>query len=427
MEEYALLLFGVIFVLILSGYPVALVLGGVSTLFGLFFLGLDFFLLLPSRMMGVVSNYVLLAVPLFVFMGVALEKSGLAQRLLENMASLFGKTSGGLAISTLLVGTLLAASTGIVGATVITMGLISLPAMMQNNYDVKIATGTILSAGTLGQIIPPSIVLVLLGSQMNISVGDLFAGAIIPSVLLVTGYIIYILCRIKFTPRAMPPVLKENAENNRVKDLITSLFAPLMLIVLVLGTIFTGVASPTEAAGIGALGALVLAGFRGKLNKGMLQKVVHETAHVTSMVFFILLGATTFALVFRGMGGDRYLTELVVSNISSPALFLFIVMIVLFIAGFFIDFIEIIFIFVPVIAPVMVAYDFNMVWVAVLLALNLQTSFLTPPFGFALFYLRGVAPDSISTRQMYAGVIPFLIIQLIVLAIVAFCPGLILM
>ena len=435
MQQAAIYLFVCIFILVLSGYPVALVLGGLSTLFGLYYLGVDFFLLLPSRFMGVVGNYVLLAVPLFVFMGVMLERSGIAKRLLESMARLFGKSSGGLAISTIIVGALLAASTGIVGATVITMGLISLPVMLENNYDVRLATGSILSAGTLGQIIPPSIVLVLLGSVMNISVGDLFAAAIAPSILLVVGYLMYILIIAKIQPDRMPPMdvlvlpaaerqRQAGSESVECRALLTSLFAPLLLIVLVLGAIFTGVASPTEAAGLGALGALLLTAFHKKLTWNVLRGVVRETAHVTSMVFFILLGATTFALVFRGLGGDVYLTAFVTSTVPSPAVFLLVVMALLFVAGFFIDFIEIIFIFVPVIAPIFQAYDFDMVWIAVLLALNLQTSFLTPPFGFALFYLRGVAPETVKTKDMYRGVIPFLLIQLIVLAIVICWPGL---
>ena len=425
MEFYALILFVCILFLVLSGYPVALVLGGLSTIFGIIFLGPDFFLLLPSRMMGVVSNYVLLAVPLFVYMGVVLERSGIAKRLLENMANLFGQTSGGLAVSTLVVGTLLAASTGIVGATVITMGLISLPVMLSNNYDRRLATGAILSAGTLGQIIPPSIVLVLLGSVMNISVGDLFAAAVVPSILLVLGYLAYILVMAKVRPESMPPVrTSNNIGKTQVKEFISSLLAPLTLIVLVLGAIFSGIASPTEAAGIGAMGAMILAGINGKFSMSMLRSVVYETAHVTAMVFFILLGATTFALVFRGMGGDIYLTDMVTAYMPSPIIFLVVVMVVLFIAGFFIDFIEIIFIFVPVIAPILVQYDFDMIWVAVLLALNLQTSFLTPPFGFALFYLRGVAPPEVTTKDMYAGIIPFLAIQIVVLVLVILWPDL---
>jgi len=429
LAEIALIMFAVIFILVLSGYPVALVLGGVSTLFGLYFLGIGFFLLLPMRFMGVISNYVLLAVPLFVFMGVMLEKSGIAQRLLENMAQLFGRASGGLAVSTMIVGALLAASTGIVGATVITMGLISLPVMLKNNYHPKVATGVILSSGTLGQIIPPSIVLVLLGSVMNISVGDLFAAALIPSALLVTAYLLYIMMHAYVAPHHMPALPKKRNQEDNINwtELVLSLLFPLLLIVVVLGSIFAGIASPTEAAGIGAFGALILAWFQKKLSVKVLRDVVRETGLVTSMVFFILLGATTFALVFRGMGGDQFLVELITSSISSPAMFLFLVMLALFIAGFFIDFIEIIFIFVPVLAPIMISYDFNMVWVAVLLALNLQTSFLSPPFGFALFYLRGVAPSEVRTISMYYGVLPFIAIQVFILLMVAVWPEIILL
>ncbi len=427
MEIIAILLFVVIFVLILLGYPVAFTLAGLSILVGLLTIP-DFFMLMPFRIMGVMQNYVLLAVPLFIFMGLMLEKSGLAARLLETMSMLFGRVNGGLAISVVIVGALLAASTGIVGATVITMGLISLPTMLKRNYKPTLATGVIASSGTLGQIIPPSIVLVLLGSVLNVSVGKLFAVAIVPGMVLVALYILYILVIAKLNPATAPAVPLEEIEafkSDRFAIKVVQAFVmPMLLIVAVLGSIFYGIASPTEAAAVGALGAVILAAIQNGFKFNVLKEVAKETTHLTSMVFMILLGATTFALVFRGLGGDRFLIELIQNSSLGPMAFLIIVMIVIFIAGFFIDFIEIIFIIVPVVAPIFVEFEMNLIWIGILIALNLQTSFLTPPFGFSLFYLKSVAPPGVKTIDIYKGVIPFLVIQILFLLLVMFFPTL---
>jgi len=429
MEALALVLFVCIFILILSGYPVAFTLGGLSVIFGLIFLGPEYFNFLPLRIMGTVTNPVLLAVPLFIFMGIMLEKSGLAESLLETMAMLFGTLKGGLAISVVLVGALLAASTGIVGATVITMGLISLPTMLKRGYSTELATGTIAASGTLGQIIPPSVVLVLLGSILNVSVGDLFAAALIPGVLLVACYILYIVIFSLIRPEKAPSMPAEEIAKFKGAGFFMRVFKafllPLILIIAVLGSILAGVASPTEASAIGALGATILTVIQGKYNSKVLKEVMQETTHLTTMVFLILLGATTFALVFRGMGGDDYLIDLIEHAELSPMAFLLMVMLVVFIAGFFIDFIEIIFIIVPVVAPIFVNYEMNLIWIGILLALNLQTSFLSPPFGFSLFYLKGVAPDGVTTQHLYRGIIPFVIIQLIFLLLVILFPDLV--
>lgn len=426
----AILLFISIFLLILYGFPVAFTLGGLSLLYGLCFLGLADLAILPNRVMGVMENYLLLAVPLFIFMGIMLEKSGLAERLLTTMTALFGRLRGGMAISVVLVGALLAASTGIVGATVITMGLISLPPMLKSGYKPELATGVIAASGTLGQIIPPSVVLVLLGSVLGVSVGKLFAAALWPGLLLVGGYILYILLIGWLQPSQVPRLDAGQMEAFRKGQagestsffwrLFQSLVLPLLLILAVLGSIFAGVASPTEAAAIGAAGATLLTYTQGKFDRAILQEVMRETTHLTSMVFMILLGATTFTLVFRQLGGDRFLVDLIQQANLSPNVFLLLVMLVVFVAGFFIDFIEIIFIIVPVVAPIFISLGIDLVWIGVLLGLNLQTSFLTPPFGFALFYLKGVAPPTVTTGHLYRGIIPFLVIQLLVLLSVIF-------
>jgi tripartite ATP-independent transporter DctM subunit len=427
MPEYLpLILFGVIFLLILLGYPVAFTLGGVSVLFGLVVYDLDFFYLLPLRIYGTMTNYVLLAVPLFIFMGIMLEKSGLAESLLETMALLFGRFRGGLAISVIVVGALLAASTGIVGATVITMGLISLPTMLKRGYAIPLATGTIASAGTLGQIIPPSVVLVLLGSVLNVSVGDLFTAALIPGIVLVLLYLLYVVIMAYTFPGRAPAMPQEeiNAfkQGNVAKKVINAFVLPFLLIVAVLGSIFAGIASPTEAAAVGAMGATLLTVLQGRLTLKVTKEVMVETTHLSCMVFIILLGATAFSLVFRSMGGDRYLVELITSSQLSPMQFLALVMIAVFVAGFFIDFIEIIFIIVPVVTPIFQALEINLIWIGILLALNLQTSFLSPPFGFSLFYLKGVAPPEVKTHHLYTGIIPFVIIQIVFLALVIIFP-----
>ena len=425
-EALPLILFLSIFILILFGYPVAFTLGGLSVLFGLVTFGPDFFYLLALRVYGTMNNYVLLAVPLFIYMGIMLEKSGLAESLLETMALLFGKFRGGLAISVIIVGAMLAASTGIVGATVITMGLISLPTMLKRGYSPELATGTIASAGTLGQIIPPSVVLVLLGSVLNVSVGDLFTAALLPGLALVGAYLLYIVGVAVFRPSRAPAMPAEEVARFRQSGMgrrvVKAFVLPFLLIVAVLGSIFAGIASPTEAAAVGAFGALLLTLSQRKLTLTVLKDVMRETTHLTCMVFIILVGATAFALVFRGMEGDRYLVRLIENANLSPMVFLAIVMVVVFIAGFFIDFIEIIFIIVPVVAPIFSAMGIDLIWIGVLLALNLQTSFLSPPFGFALFYLKGVAPPEVTTQHLYRGIVPYIIIQLVFLSLVIAFP-----
>lgn len=428
MEILPVILFISIFLLILYGYPVAFTLGGISIIYALCFLDPVSFSVLPARIMGVMSNYVLIAVPLFIYMGIMLEKSGIAESLLETMAILFGKIKGGLAISVIVVGAMLAASTGIVGATVVTMGLISLPTMLKRGYSPQIATGTIAASGTLGQIIPPSVVLVLLGSVLNVSVGNLFAAALIPSLILVVCYIVYILVIARIFPEVVPAMPDEEIQAFKGKGftgrVIKAFLLPMSLIILVLGSIFTGIATPTEAAAVGALGATLLTILQKKFNLPVLKSVMQETTHLTSMVFIILLGATTFSFVFREMNGDEYLVSMIREADLGRNHFLLLVMIVVFIAGFFIDFIEIVFIIVPVVAPIFVELNMDLVWVGILLGLNLQTSFLSPPFGFSLFYLKGVAPPTVTTRHLYMGIIPFIVIQLMLLGAVILFPDL---
>ena len=419
MDSIPIILFLLVFVLILLGYPVALTLGGISIIAGLLFFDIDFFYLVSLRIYGIMNNFVLLAVPLFIFMGLTLEKSGIAERLLETMAILFGKIKGGLAYSVIIVGGMLAASTGIVGATVVTMGLISLPTMLKRGYDKKLATGVIASSGTLGQIIPPSVVLVLLGSVLNVSVGNLFISAVLPGITLVVLYIIYIyivtLIKPKYTPQMPDEIVKEFKKKTSMKKIINAFFLPFILIFAVLGSIFLGIASPTEAAGIGAAGALFLSFLQGSLNIMMIKEISSETTKLTSIVFMILLGATSFSLVFRGLEGDKVIVDLITSSNLTPEIFLVYVLVTVFIAGFFIDFIEIIFIVVPVITPILIALDIDLIWVGIMLAINLQTSFLTPPFGFSLFYLKSVSPKDVKTMDIYKGVLPFVLIQILFL------------
>jgi len=408
---------------------VAFTLGGISVLAGILLFDVDFFYLLALRVYGTMQNFVLLAVPLFVFMGIMLEKSGIAEKLLETMALLFGRFKGGLAIAVVIVGAMLAASTGIVGATVVTMGLISLPTMLKNGYGPRISTGVIASSGTLGQIIPPSVVLVLLGSVLNVSVGDLFLAAIVPGLGLVLLYLLYIIVYSKIYPERTPGMPEAEIVAFRKAgfsfDLVKSFVFPFLLILAVLGSIFAGVASPTEAAGVGAFGAMVLTIVQGKFNLTILKSVMKETTMITSMVFMILVGATAFSLVFRALEGEKILLSLINQSDLGLYGFLFAVMFIVFIAGFFIDFIEIIFIVVPVVAPIFVAMDVDLIWIGILLAINLQTSFLTPPFGFALFYLKGVAPPEIKTSDLYIGILPFVAIQLVFLVALVMFPELI--
>ncbi|GJQ61735.1 MAG: C4-dicarboxylate ABC transporter [Melioribacteraceae bacterium] len=426
MEALPLVFFVTVLALLLLGFPVAFTLGGVSVIFGMIVFGPDFFHLLPLRVYGIMSNYILIAVPLFIFMGVMFEKSGLAEELLETMALLFGKLRGGLAISVLVVGALLAAATGIVGATVVTMGVLSLPTMLKKGYSPKIASGIITSSGTLGQIIPPSIVLVLLGSVLNISVGELFIAALVPGLLLVGGYLLWIIFMAFKNPESMPPMpaeeLREFRNSNPVFKVITAFLLPFLLITAVLGSIFTGIASPTEAAALGAFGAALLTIFKRKFSFGVLRDVMKQTTKLTSMAFMILVGASAFGLVFRGMGGDKYLTSLIAGSNLDPYFFLFFVMLIIFIAGFFIDFIEITFIIVPVVAPIFVHLEMNLLWIGILIAINLQTSFLTPPFGFSLFFLKGVAPEGVKTTDIYKGAIPYVVMQIVILLAIVFYP-----
>ena len=427
MPEYmSLVLFATVFAVLLLGFPVAFTLGGVSLIFGYFTFGMGFFQLLPLRIWGTMTNYVLIAVPLFVFMGMMFEKSGLAEELLETMAMLFGKMRGGLAISVIVVGAVLAASTGIVGATVVTMGLLSLPTMLKRGYSPELSTGTICAAGTLGQIIPPSIVLVLLGSVLNVPIGDMFIGAVIPGLILVGLYIFWIILVAIFRPESAPAMPAEELaafrKSGMYRKIIRAFLLPFFLIVSVLGSIFAGIASPTEAAAVGAMGATLLTIWQKKFSLQILREVMQGTTTLTCMVFILIVGATTFGLVFRGMGGDRYITNLILGAGMEPGHFLLIVMIVIFIAGFFIDFIEITFIIVPVVAPIFQQMGIDLLWIGILIAMNLQTSFLTPPFGFSLFYLKGVAPPGITTTQIYKGIIPFVGIQMICVLIVVFWP-----
>jgi tripartite ATP-independent transporter DctM subunit len=418
-------------ILLMIGFPVTFTLMGTALTFGLIGFGWDFFNLLPLRIWGVMTNVTLLAVPLFVFMGVMLERSGLAEELLDTMGLVFGRLRGGLAISVVIVGALLGASTGIVGATVVTMGLMAVPTMLKRGYQKELATGTVSASGTLGQIIPPSIVLVLIGDIVGVPVGDLFMGAVLPGMVLVGLYIIYILIVAFLKPDWAPPIPKEElaalTPAIMLKKFTRALFPPLFLMVAVLGSIFAGVASPTEAAGVGAVGATLLTIANKKFSLKILQEVMHSTMQLTCMVFIILVGAASFGLVFRGMGGDHLVREFLggIAHHHGQWTVLFIVMGLIFVIGFFLDFIEITFIHVPVLAPIMIEFGFDPAWFCILIAVNLQTSFMTPPFGFSLFYLKAVTPPEISTGDIYRGIIPFVLFQLIGLLIVVMFPQLV--
>jgi tripartite ATP-independent transporter DctM subunit len=430
MEYLPAWMFLALTILLLVGFPVAFTLLGTALVFGLIGFGWSFFDLLPLRIWGRMTNVTLIAVPLFVFMGVMLERSGLAEELLDTMGILFGRLRGGLAISVVVVGALLGASTGIVGATVVTMGLLAVPTMLRRNYQKEIATGTVSAAGTLGQIIPPSIVLVLIGDIVGVSVGDLFMGAVLPGLLLVGLYIVYILIAAYVRPGVAPAIPREELAGISMGQLAAragkALFPPLFLMVAVLGSIFAGIASPTEAAAVGAVGATLLTVANRKFNREMLHAVMISTVRLTCMVFIILCGAAAFGLVFRGLGGDTLVREFLggLAAQYSHTMVLIIVMGVIFVIGFFLDFIEITFIHVPVLAPIMLDFGYDPIWFCILLAVNLQTSFMTPPFGFSLFYLKAVTPREITTGHIYRGIIPFVVFQLIGLGIVAFYPQL---
>tara|TARA_Y100000996_G_scaffold79711_2_gene54292 strand:+ start:496 stop:1854 length:1359 start_codon:yes stop_codon:yes gene_type:complete len=438
----AILLFVMVILVLMLGYPVAFTLSGVSILFALICsltnnFDLSILYALPSRIFGIITNETLVAIPMFIFMGIMLEKSKIAEKLLDSMAALFKNIKGGLGISVIIVGALLAASTGIVGATVVTMGLLSLPIMMKQKYDTKIATGTILASGTLGQIIPPSIILILLGdvisssyqeaqnmlgvfSQESVSVGDLFAGAIFPGLILVSFYIIYILYIANFKPDLIPEKKFEKKFN--LKEIILSLYSPLFLILIVLGSIILGVATPTEASSFGAIGSALLALINKNFNKGILKEVLIKTSKITSMIFILLIGATIFSLVFRGLEGDIFINHALSSLPGDVYVKLAIVMLAIFILGFILDFIEITYVVVPVVAPILLSMGLDPIWLGILIAINLQTSFLTPPFGFAIFYLKSVIPSDIETFDIYKGVIPFILIQLITIILIIIVP-----
>ena len=443
---FPLLMFLVVFAALLLGYSVALTLAGVGLLIGFIGAATGHFSIsdlgfLPGRLFGIVTNQTLIAVPLFVFMGITLERTRIAENLLASLTSLMGGRRGGLALSVVIVGALLAASTGIVGATVVTLGLLALPSMMQAGYRSDVATGTIAATGTLGQIIPPSIALVLLGDVISsayqqaqltqgvfapkpVSVSDLFAGAMLPGLLLVLLYVAYVIFKTFSDPTAMPATRLPLEQRASVGKLLRSLVAPLSLILAVLGSILFGLATPTEAAGVGATGALLLALFGGNLNVRTLADISQSSLKTTAMVFFILVGASIFSLVFRGFGGDDWVHSMFIDMPGGKWGALAIVMLVVFLLGFMLDFIEITFVVVPIVAPVLLMLGFDPVWLGIMLAINLQTSFLTPPFGFALFYLRGVTPKEVATTDIYRGVIPFIALQLLVLALLVIWPEL---
>ena len=444
---WPLTLFALVVLALLAGYPVAFTLAGVSLLvaaaaavFGAFDPGL--LLTLPSRVFGIMTNEILIAAPLFIFMGVTLQRSQVAEDLLDTMSRLCGRLPGGLGLSVLLVGVLLAASTGIVGATVVTLGLLALPSMLRRGYDPGIACGTICASGTLGQIIPPSIVLVLLGDVMSsayqkaqldmgifspqtVSVADLFAGAMLPGLVLVGLYLLYVLGVAWRDPTRLPALpAKDAAPAPGAWETFAALVAPLALIITVLGAILGGFATPTEAASLGALGSLILALREGALTRATLRKVTQDTARITSMVFLVLIGASVFSLVFRGLGGDGIVHEWL-SDLPGGVLgAMLAVMLLMFLLGFVLDFIEITYVVVPLVGPVLLTMGLDPIWLGVMIAINLQTSFLTPPFGFALFYLRGVAPPSVTTTQIYRGVAPFIALQVLMLAMLALWPEL---
>lgn len=439
-----------IFLCLLLGYPVAFVLSGVALAFAFLGSSLDAFDItylqaLPNRIYGIMMNELLLAVPLFVFMGVTLERAKIAEELLETMTALFGSLRGGLGISVLVVGAMLAASTGIVGATVVTMGLISLPTMLKAGYSARLSTGTICAAGTLGQIIPPSIVLILLGDQISsawqttqmrygitatspVTIADLFVAALVPGLALVGCYLLWLIINAVFRPSTLPPLAPEERarimENKRFTCVLKVLLPPLLLIFIVLGSILFGFATATESAAVGAVGASLLALSRRALTMENLRAIAQSTTKITCMVFTILIGATVFTLVFRGFGGEDMIHDFLTSLPGGLLGAMLLTMLVMFLLGFFLDFIEIIFVVVPIVSPILLAMGADPIWLAIMMAINLQTSFLTPPFGFALFYLRGVAPAEVATRDIYRGIIPFVAIQMIMLLVLALSPSL---
>lgn len=437
----AIFMFIAALIMLLWGFPVAFTFAGVALVFGVlsglietgfnlegFASGISLFELMPFRIYAIMQNTILMAIPMFIFMGVILQKTGLANKLLSSMAILFGRVRGGIAISTILVGALLAASTGVVGASVVAMGVISLPVMMKYNYDKKLASGVICASGTLGQIIPPSIVLIILADVFSVSVGDMFKAALIPGGILVLAYVIYTLI-VSFLNKDLAPAIPnvdDKTASKLVLEAVINIIPCLALIIFVLGSILGGLATPTESSAIGAIGSMILALFYGKLNLQNVKEAAQDSVIISSMVFAILIGATAFSMVFSYNGGDFILEE-VLLNLPGDGKYTFIILMMIFILilGFFIDFIEISYIIVPLILPVSLALDIDPIWFATLIAMNLQTSFLTPPFGFALFYLKGAANNLVSTVDTYKGVIPFIILQILVLSLVIIFPDII--
>jgi tripartite ATP-independent transporter DctM subunit len=441
----SVVLFAAVGAALMAGFPVAFTLAGVALIFAA--IGVmtgtfdpSFLEAFPNRIYGIMTNETLIAVPVFVFMGVMLERSKLADQLLQSLAMVMRRLPGGLGIAVMIVGTLMAASTGIVGATVVTMGLLSLPTMLRNRYHPEIATGTICAAGTLGQIIPPSIVLILLADVLSnayqqaqlslgnfspetISVGELFAGALLPGLVLVSMYMLYIIVLAVVRPETMPPAEVAAEDEVSFLSLLGLMAGPMALIVAVLGSILKGIATPTEAAAVGAAGAMILAALRGQLNMENLKATVFQSTKVSAMVFMILIGASLFSLVFRGFGGDEAVQDVLTGLPGGLTFTILVVMLAMFLLGFILDFIEITYVVVPIVGPVLLAMGVNPIWLGVMIAVNLQTSFLTPPFGFSLFYLRGVTPDSVATTSIYKGVLPFIVIQLIMLAVLAAWPS----
>ena len=446
-EFFAFLLFLMLAIFLLAGFPVAMTLAGTSIIVALFGYFFDLFPLvllsvLPNRIFGILTNETLIAVPLFIFMGVMLEKSGVANELLENMSKIWGKQRGGLVYSILIVGVLMAASTGIVGATVVTMGILSLPLMIKWKYNKKISTGVICASGTLGQIIPPSIVLVLLADVFQganeqasaisgnlapdpVSSVDLFAGAIFPGLALVGLYFLWIFLCSKFKPEVFPLNKEHETSDINLKKVLNLVLPPIFLIIVVLGSILFGIATPTESASLGALGSIILSLKKKMLSISTLKNVCDETLKITSMVFFILIGASLFSLVFRGFGGDLIVENFITNVPGGKFNSLLVVMIIIFLLGFFLDFFQIVFVIVPIVGPSLIAMGYDPIWLALMFAINLQTSFLTPPFGFALFYLRGIAPKEIKTSEIYEGVIPYIILQIFLLIILFKFPSII--
>jgi tripartite ATP-independent transporter DctM subunit len=420
-----LVMFGVALVMLLVGFPVAFTFGGIAVFFGLFAEGTQIFALMPHRIWSIMNNTILMAIPLFIFMGIVLQKSNLAERLLESMGFLFGEIRGGIAISTVLVGALLAASTGVVGASVVAMGVISLPVMLKYNYDKRLATGAICAAGTLVQIIPPSIVLIILGDVFQEPVGDLFKAALWPGLSLVAFYVVYIVIITIVKKELAPPIRLEEmtgSKKHQVFQALKAIVPPLVLIILVLGSILAGVATPTESSSVGGIGAIVLATLYGQFSFKMIWESSLETVKISAMVFAILIGATAFSMVFTYTGGDWIVEDFMLGLPGEKWGFLILSMLIIMALGFFIDFVEISYIIVPILAPIAAKLGINPIWYAILVAMNLQTSFLTPPFGFSLFYLKGVAPPEVRTTDIYYGVIPFITLQVFVLAVLVIFP-----